>query len=85
MRKSPALLMTLALYLKIEGKKNPQRLTDVEIGDALSHMQDVTEMGDDEIKTEEGLLTLAVQYALCKESFDRYQDELNRDYNSIYR
>jgi len=71
-----------AVYLKANGL---HRRTEIELATVVAEMQQVTEMTNDEIQTEVGLLQMACAYILDKEQFDKAAQEEAADYNSMYR
>lgn len=87
MKRSFTTLLVLALYLKLNDKKRGRQssMSDDEASDIISIMLDVTEMCDDEIKTEEGILEMGIKYALDKKTHEEYSREQAEEYNSIYR
>jgi spore coat polysaccharide biosynthesis predicted glycosyltransferase SpsG len=82
-KRTPALLTFLALYLKMNHiLGDSSKLSDDEVSLAILDACDVTE--ESKPKTEEDFYRLGCQYVLCKEAFEAAQAEFMKEHRSIY-
>ena len=79
MKRTPALLIFIAIYKKMGGVNPKIDPDDTELGQWIRYAQTATDLCDPEIEGEAGLYRLGAEFSLVAEAFANFQMETERE------